>query len=178
MSQSLHQFCKFHGLSKTSVHRYLTGQGYDLSQGMTPDAIAAARAHFVGADTSTTDEDNIPTSPTTVLPPAGAGYADPFAGVGGAGALVPAGFQATNRALATTAAAERVQQICQGANIHTQQTVTAALESGDQMGQQLGAFLAERTIAAAEQQRQALIAEYLQSQGVNTSPKPDDGTAA
>jgi hypothetical protein len=178
MSQSLHQFCKFHGLSKTSVHRYLNGQGFDLSQGMTPDAIAAARAYFVCGTSAAASDDNIPTSHTEVMPPQGGHhYADPFAGVGGAGALVPAGFQAQNRSLATTAAAERVQQICQGANLHTQQTVAAALESGDQMGQQLGAFLAERTIAAAEQQRQALIAEYLAAQGVNTSPK-DDGTAA
>ena len=169
MAQSLHSFCKFHGLSKTSVHRYLTDEGYDLSQGMTTEAIAAAREHFVGADTAAAD---IPTTPTTVLPPGGGGYADPFAGVHTGGAMVPAGFQATNRALATTAAAQRVQDICMGASLHAQQTVAAALESGDQMGQQLGAFLAERTIAAAEQQRQALIAEYLQSQGVTTAPKP------
>ena len=168
MSQSLHSFCKFHGLTKSTVHSYLTGLGYDLSQGMTTEAIAAAREHFVGTDTAPAD--NIPTSPTTVLPPAG--YSDPFAGVHTGGAMVPAGFTAQNRALATTAAAERVQQICMGANLHAQQTVAAALESGDQMGQQLGAFLAERTIAAAEQQRQALIAEYLQSQGVTTAPKP------
>ena len=110
-----------------------------------------------------------PTTPT---------YADPFAGVQAGGAMVPAGFQAQNRSLATTAAAQRVQSICQGANLHTQQTVTAALESGDQMGQQLGAFLAERTIAAAETQRQQLIAEYLKSQGVSTDPKSgaDDGS--
>ena len=169
MSQSLHSFCKYNGLTKSTVHAYLTGLGYDLSQGMTTEAIAAAREHFVGADTAAAD--NIPTTPTTVLPPAG-GYSDPFAGVSAGGALVPAGFTPTNRALATTAAAERVQQICMGANLHAQQTVAAALESGDQMGQQLGAFLAERTIAAAEQQRQALIAEYLQSQGVTTAPKP------
>ena len=169
MTQSLHSFCKFHGLSKGSVHAYLKDQGFDLSQGMTTEAIAAARAHFVRADTAAAD---IPTTPTTVLPPAGGAYADPFAGVSAGGALVPTGFQAQNRALATSAAAERVQQICMGANLHAQQTVAAALESGDQMGQQLGAFLAERTIAAAEQQRQALIAEYMQSQGVSVGPKP------
>jgi hypothetical protein len=49
------------------------------------------------------------------------------------------------------------------------------------MGQQLGAFLAERTIAAAESQRQQLIQQYLQAQGVQVDPKPlatPDGTAA
>jgi aspartate/methionine/tyrosine aminotransferase len=95
--------------------------------------------------------------------------------------MVPAGFQAQNRSLATSAAAQRVQQLCQGANLHAQQTVAAALDSGDQMGQQLGAFLAERTIAAAEQQRQALIQQYLQAQGVQVDPKPQaapDGNAA
>jgi hypothetical protein len=175
MNQSLHSFCKFNGLSKGSVHSYLTGQGFDLSQGMTADAIAAAREQFI--DEPPAPADDIPTSPTTVLPP-GAGYADPFTGVATGGAMVPAGFQAQNRALATTAAAKRVQQICMGANLHSQQTVTAALESGDQMGQQLGAFLAERTIAAAETQRQQLIAEYLKSQGVETAPKSNGGPAA
>jgi hypothetical protein len=140
----------------------LTGLGYDLSQGMTTEAIAAAREHFI--DEPAAPADDIPTSPTTVLPP-GAGYADPFAGVSTGGAMVPAGFQAQNRALATTAAAQRVQDICMGANLHTQQTVTAALESGDQMGQQLGAFLAERTIAAAETQRQQLILSTCKPRG-------------
>jgi hypothetical protein len=167
MTQSLHSFCKFHGLSKGSVHAYLKDQGFDLSQGMNTAAIAAARAHFC-TDTAAND---IPESPTTVMPPPGA-YTDPFAGVSNGGVMVPAGFQAQNRSLATSAAAQRVQQLCQGANLHAQQTVAAALDSGDQMGQQLGAFLAERTIAAAEQQRQALIQQYLQAQGVQVDPKP------
>jgi hypothetical protein len=163
MTQSLHSFCKFHGLSKGSVHAYLKDQGFSLSQGMNTEAIAAAREHFIGKAPST---DDTPESPTYPMGPAG--YADPFAGMtlGASGSMVPTGFQAQNRSLATSAAAQRVQDICIGANLHTQQTVAAALESGDQMGQQLGAFwLAERTIAAAETQRQQLIAEYFEKSG-------------
>jgi hypothetical protein len=178
MTQSLHSFCKFHGLSKGSVHAYLKDQGFSLSQGMNTEAIAAAREHFIGEAPST---DDTPESPTYPMGPAG--YTDPFAGMtlGASGSMVPTGFQAQNRSLATSAAAQRVQQLCQGANLHAQQTVQAALESGDQMGQQLGAFLAERTIAAAESQRQQLIQQYLQAQGVTVDPKPlatPDGTAA
>ncbi len=47
MNQSLHSFCKSNGLSKSSVHVYLTDLGFDLSHGMTADAIAAASAKFL-----------------------------------------------------------------------------------------------------------------------------------
>jgi hypothetical protein len=177
MNQSLHSFCKQHGLTKSTVYNHLVDLGYDLSQGLTPTALEEAqRAFLKGQDTA----DQGHTAQTFVLP---GHYADPFSGMtpGQAGAMVPAGFQAQNRSLATSAAAQRVQQLCQGANLHAQQTVAAALDSGDQMGQQLGAFLAERTIAAAEQQRQALIQQYLQAQGVQVDPKPEatpDGHAA
>ena len=168
MARSLHSFCKFHGLSKTTVYRWLTDRGYDLSQGLSDAAIEAATSEFVPSQQPNDTHEH--PSQTFVLP---GHYADPFSGMTpGQSAMVPAGFQAQNRSLATSAAAQRVQQLCQGANLHAQQTVAAALDSGDQMGQQLGAFLAERTIAAAEQQRQALIQQYLQAQGVQVDPKP------
>jgi hypothetical protein len=47
MTQSLHGFCNAHDLSKATVHRWLKKQGYDLSNGMSPDAIDAALAQFV-----------------------------------------------------------------------------------------------------------------------------------
>jgi hypothetical protein len=174
MNQSLHSFCKRHRLTKSTVYNYLVDLGYDLSQGLTPAALEEAQQAFLDGRGADESDD---AAQTFVLP---GHYADPFAGMalGASGAMVPAGFQAQNRSLATSAAAQRVQDICMGANLHSQQTVAAALESGDQMGQQLGAFLAERTIAAAETQRQQLIAEYLKSQGVSTDPKPQDGSAA
>jgi hypothetical protein len=174
MNQSLHGFCKQHGLTKSRVYNHLVDLGYDLSQGLTPAALEEAQQAFLDGRGADESDD---AAQTFVLP---GHYADPFAGMtlGASGAMVPTGFQAQNRSLATSAAAQRVQNICMGANLHTQQTVAAALESGDQMGQQLGAFLAERTIAAAETQRQQLIAEYLKSQGVRVDPKPQDGSAA
>ena len=177
MPRSLHGFCKTHNLTKSRVYNHLVDLGYDLSQGMSDAAVDAATREFLTVQAAA-PVDDIPTSPTQVMPPAG--YSDPFAGLdsGDRSAIVPAGFHAQDRALATTAAAQRVQQICLGANLHAQQTVAAALDSGDQMGQQLGAFLAERTIAAAESQRQQLIQQYLQAQGVQTDPKQPPAPAA
>lgn len=176
---SLGEFERMHGVHKGTVSKRAREMGFDTASGLSPEAYEAMKTEFKIKPAAPAPADDIPTSPTTVLPPP-AGYADPFAGANTGGSITPTGFQAQNRALATTAAAQRVQDICMGANLHTQQTVAAALESGDQMGQQLGAFLAERTIAAAETQRQQLIAEYLQSQGVSVSPKPSqpDGEAA
>jgi hypothetical protein len=44
---SIHAFCKQHGLTKSTVHSWLRAQGFDTSQGMTPDAVNAAMAQFV-----------------------------------------------------------------------------------------------------------------------------------
>lgn len=43
---SLHGFCKTHNLPKSTVHSFLTSEGFDLSQGMTDEAIAAAKIEF------------------------------------------------------------------------------------------------------------------------------------
>ena len=48
--QSLHSFCTQHDIPKTTVKRWLNDNGYDTSQGMSPDAVAAAKAHFRIAD--------------------------------------------------------------------------------------------------------------------------------
>ena len=44
--QSLHSFCTQHDIPKTTVKRWLNDNGYDTSQGMTAEAVAAAKAHF------------------------------------------------------------------------------------------------------------------------------------
>ncbi|MBD2428669.1 hypothetical protein [Phormidium sp. FACHB-1136] len=55
---SLSAFCKTHGLSKGSVHKFLKAEGFDTSKGLTPDALTAAKAYFL---------DN-PTEPTAIVP--------------------------------------------------------------------------------------------------------------
>lgn len=44
--QSLHSFCTQHKIPKTTVKRWLNDNGYDTSQGMSPEAVVAAKAHF------------------------------------------------------------------------------------------------------------------------------------
>jgi hypothetical protein len=48
--QSLHSFCTEYNIPKTTIKRWLNDNGYDTSQGMSPDAVAAAKAHFRIAD--------------------------------------------------------------------------------------------------------------------------------
>jgi hypothetical protein len=50
LMQSLHSFCTQHEIPKTTVKRWLNDNGYDTSQGMTAEAVAAAKAHFRLAD--------------------------------------------------------------------------------------------------------------------------------
>jgi hypothetical protein len=55
MNQSLHGFCKQHGLTKSRVYNHLVDLGYDLSQGLTPAALEEAQQAFLdgrGADES------------------------------------------------------------------------------------------------------------------------------
>jgi hypothetical protein len=46
---SLSAFCKEYSLSKGSVHKFLKSEGFDTSEGMTPDAVVAARDYFLDA---------------------------------------------------------------------------------------------------------------------------------
>lgn len=46
---SLSAYCKRHNLPKASVHKFLKGEGFDTSEGMTSEAIAAADAYFLDA---------------------------------------------------------------------------------------------------------------------------------
>jgi hypothetical protein len=52
---SLSSFCKAHGLSKGSVHKFLKGEGYDTSEGMTADMVKAASAYFLPSPTDPTE---------------------------------------------------------------------------------------------------------------------------
>jgi hypothetical protein len=52
-STSLSAYCKAHNLPKASVHKFLKGEGFDTSEGMTSEAIAAADAYFLDAPSPT-----------------------------------------------------------------------------------------------------------------------------
>ena len=52
---SLSAFCRDYSLSKGSVHKFLKAEGFDTSQGLTPDAVAAAKAYFLVNPTEPTD---------------------------------------------------------------------------------------------------------------------------
>jgi hypothetical protein len=170
MQQSLHGFCKEHDLPKTSVKRFLNDEGFDTSSGLSREAIAAALVEFKPKGSAPNPD---------VLPP---NYTDPFSGVAPGGAIVPPGYHAPDRSLAVLMSQQRVQQLCEGAARSNQQTVQAGVHNSIHLGRQLGAFLGEQTIQAAEQQRQQMIEQYLQSQGVQTAPKSPgvspDGNAA
>lgn len=43
---SLHSFCKTHDLAKSTVHRWLVSEGYTTTDGLSDQAIAAAREQF------------------------------------------------------------------------------------------------------------------------------------
>jgi hypothetical protein len=44
---SLSSFCRTYGLSKGSVHKFLKAEGFDTSNGLTPDMVKAASAYFL-----------------------------------------------------------------------------------------------------------------------------------
>ncbi len=64
---SLHSFCKDHNLAKSTVHRWLTAEGYTTADGLSPDAIAAALAHFCPAPEPQATEPEVLEPEITVL---------------------------------------------------------------------------------------------------------------
>ena len=52
---SLSAFCKDHGLSKGSVHKFLKAEGFDTSEGLTPAAVKTAEAYFLDTPTASTE---------------------------------------------------------------------------------------------------------------------------
>lgn len=44
---SLSAFCKDHNLSKGSVHKFLKTEGFDTSEGLSPEAVKAASGYFL-----------------------------------------------------------------------------------------------------------------------------------
>lgn len=115
-----------------------------------------------------------PTAKTEVLPN---DYPDPFAGVAGSQSSAitkPGHFQATDRSGAIAHVEQRVQEICSTSALNQQQSIQEIIANGNQTGQALGAFLAQSIIQSAEEQKNALLAQYMQSQGVNVSPKQSE----
>jgi hypothetical protein len=64
--QSLHSFCTQYDIPKTTVKRWLNDNGYDTSQGMTAEAVAAAKAHFRLADPQPEPTDATAITPTVI----------------------------------------------------------------------------------------------------------------
>jgi hypothetical protein len=64
--QSLHSFCTQYEIPKTTVKRWLNDNGYDTSQGMNPEAVAAAKAHFRIADPQPEPTDATAITPTVI----------------------------------------------------------------------------------------------------------------
>jgi len=58
---SLSAFCKAHSLSKGSVHKFLKGEGFDTSEGMTEEMVKAASAYFLPSPTEPTSTAITPT---------------------------------------------------------------------------------------------------------------------
>ena len=52
---SLSAFCKEHSLSKGSVHKFLKTEGFDTSEGLTPEAVKAATAYFLDTASTATE---------------------------------------------------------------------------------------------------------------------------
>lgn len=59
---SLSSYCKRHNLPKATVYKALKAEGFDTSQGMSPDAVAWADAYFLDAPATE------PTDATAITP--------------------------------------------------------------------------------------------------------------
>ena len=109
-----------------------------------------------------------------VLPP---GVADPFSGIQprpSSAMSAPGHFKATDRTLTVLDIEERVEEICSAAAVNQQQSIQEMVINGSQTGQALGAFLAQSIIQSAEEKKNAMLSQYMQSQGVSTSPKQSE----
>lgn len=117
-----------------------------------------------------------PARPAEVIPP---GVADPFSGLArrpASAITAPGHYQATDRTLTVLDVEEQVEAICSAAAVNQQQSIQEMIANGSQTGQALGAFLAQSIIQSAEEQKAALLAQYMQSQGVSTGPKQSEPT--
>ncbi len=99
-------------------------------------------------------------------------YADPFTGLGTGGALVPIDYQATDRSAAVATLTGQISDLCQASAANTQNLTHQLLVNGQNLGDQLGAALGAQIIQSAESRKNAMVGEYLRSQGVTTAPKP------
>lgn len=99
-------------------------------------------------------------------------YPDPFDGTGLNGAMVPMDYQATDRSDAVGALTHRVATLCKTSAVNNNAFTRELLANGHQLGDQIGAALGARIIESAEHRKNAMVDEYLHSQGVTTAPKP------
>jgi hypothetical protein len=67
--QSLHSFCTEYNIPKTTVKRWLNDNGFDTSNGLSPDAVAAAKAHFRIADLFTESTEPTEATEATAITP-------------------------------------------------------------------------------------------------------------
>ena len=66
--KTLHSFCRDNKFPKTSVRRFLLGQGFDTSEGLTPAAESAALAKFGASAPNPEALTKLPTHSTEILP--------------------------------------------------------------------------------------------------------------
>ncbi len=99
-------------------------------------------------------------------------HADPFDGFGAGGALVPIDYQATDRSAAVATLTGQISNLCEVSATNTQNFTHQLLVNGQNLGDQLGAALGAQIIQSAEHRKNAMVGEYLRSQGVSTAPKP------
>ncbi len=72
MAQSLHSFSKAHGIAKTTAYDWLKSQGFDISNGLSDDAIAALSEHFGLSQQPQAQQPIPPTATTYTVPSPGA----------------------------------------------------------------------------------------------------------
>ena len=70
---SLHAFCRDNDLAKTTVRRWLNEQGFSTSDGLSPEAVEAAKAQFCPVPAPATPEPTEPEAPTAPEAPAASG---------------------------------------------------------------------------------------------------------
>jgi hypothetical protein len=103
-------------------------------------------------------------------------YPDPFSDMtnrfpSDSDLTAPGHFQGADRSVVVANIQQRVQAICSTSAANSRQSIEEMIANGNQTGQALGAVLAESIIKSAEQEKNALLSQYMQSQGITTTPK-------
>jgi len=187
--QTLNQIAQTFGVTTQTVRNWKADAEADLGYEITGQAhptdkrkvvYGAEAVALITAGRASAPGEKEPARTPDILPP---GVADPFSGLArreSSAMTAPGHFQATDRTLAVLDIEDQVQQICDAAAVNQQQSIQEMVANGNQTGAALGAFLAQSIIQSAEEQKAALLAQYMQSQGVSTAPKqqPPQGEPA